>query len=103
MRPSLIALFFILFSTELTAGQTALVGGRLIDGYGGRPLTDSVVLIKDDRIVEVGTVTPGKKADIIAVRGDVLKHMNILSDVDLVMKDGVIYKRDGRPAEKRLR
>ncbi|MGK7294886.1 MAG: amidohydrolase family protein, partial [Candidatus Wenzhouxiangella sp. M2_3B_020] len=51
---------------------------------------------------ELGTVEAGKKADIIAVDGDVLKHISQLSDVDLVMKGGVIYKRDGRPLEERL-
>lgn len=44
-----------------------------------------------------GTVSPGKYADIIAVRGDVLKHINLLQRVDLVMKGGVIYKQDGKP------
>ena len=34
----------------------ALVGGRLIDGYGGRPLEDSVVLIEGERIKAVGRV-----------------------------------------------
>ena len=42
-----------------------------------------------------GTVTPGKYADIIAVRGDVLKHINLLQRVDFVMKGGVVYKQDG--------
>ena len=38
-------------------GRTlALVGGRLIDGYGGRPLEDSVVLIEGERITAVGRV-----------------------------------------------
>ncbi len=44
-----------------------------------------------------GTVTPGKHADIIAVRGDVLKHINLLQRVDFVMKGGVIYKQGGVP------
>ncbi len=44
-----------------------------------------------------GTVTPGKYADIVAVRGDVLKHINLLQRVDFVMKGGVVYKRDGVP------
>ncbi len=48
-----------------------------------------------------GTVTPGKHADIIAVRGDVLKHINLLQRVDLVMKGGVIYKQDGQPLADR--
>lgn len=42
-----------------------------------------------------GSVTPGKVADIIAVRGDVLKYMNIIRDVDMVMKDGVVFKQNG--------
>ncbi len=37
---------------------------------------------------EVGTLAPGKKADVIAVRGDVLAHPALLQDVDLVMKGG---------------
>lgn len=41
---------------------------------------------------EVGTVTPGKKADIIAVRGDVLSHVDLLQNVDVVLKGGVRYK-----------
>ena len=41
---------------------------------------------------EVGTVTPGKYADIIAVRGDVLRHVDLLQNVDLVMKHGLRYK-----------
>ena len=41
---------------------------------------------------EVGTVTPGKFADIIAVKGDVLRHINILQDVDIVIKRGKQYK-----------
>jgi len=32
----------------------AVTGGRLIDGFGGRPLSDSVVLVSGDRIVAVG-------------------------------------------------
>ena len=35
-------------------GRQALVGGTLIDGYGGPPVHDSVVLVEDDRIVAVG-------------------------------------------------
>jgi len=41
---------------------------------------------------EVGTVTPGKYADIIAVRGDVLRYINLLQRVDIVVKHGVRYK-----------
>ena len=39
-------------------------------------------------IDDVGTVSPGKYADIIGVRGDVLRHIALLQDVDLVVKRG---------------
>ncbi len=38
------------------AGVTALVGGTLIDGHGGAPIRNSVILIEEERIVRVGTV-----------------------------------------------
>ena len=41
---------------------------------------------------EVGTVTPGKYADIIAVKGDVLRYISLLQDVDLVIKHGERFK-----------
>ncbi|HEX6323300.1 MAG TPA: amidohydrolase family protein [Vicinamibacterales bacterium] len=48
------------------------------------------VAMKVDR--DVGTVTPGKYADIIAVRGDVLRHIALLQRVDLVVKRGTRHK-----------
>ena len=51
---------------------------------------------------ELGTVSAGKKADIIAVRGDVLEYINLFQHVDFVMKGGVVYKQDGRPVEENL-
>lgn len=41
---------------------------------------------------EVGTITEGKYADIIAVKGDVLRYIDKLDDVDIVIKHGVRYK-----------
>jgi imidazolonepropionase-like amidohydrolase len=41
---------------------------------------------------EVGTVTPGKYADIIAVRGDVLRYIDRLQDVDIIIKHGERYR-----------
>jgi imidazolonepropionase-like amidohydrolase len=48
------------------------------------------VLMKVDK--DVGTISEGKYADIIAVRGDVLRYIALLQDVDLVIKHGVRYK-----------
>ena len=41
---------------------------------------------------KVGTVSEGKYADVIAVRGDVLRHIDLLQDVDIVIKHGRRYK-----------
>jgi len=41
---------------------------------------------------KVGTISEGKYADIIAVRGDVLRYINLLQKVDIVVKHGKRYK-----------
>lgn len=41
---------------------------------------------------EVGTISEGKYADIIAVKGDVLRYISLLQDVKMVMKHGKRYK-----------
>jgi imidazolonepropionase-like amidohydrolase len=38
---------------------------------------------------ELGTLAPGRYADVIAVRGDVLTHVDLLQRVDVVIKNGV--------------
>ena len=48
------------------------------------------VAMKVDK--DVGTITPGKYADIIAVRGDVLRHIALLQRVDIVVKRGTRHK-----------
>lgn len=48
---------------------------------------------------KLGTVSKGKHADIIGVAGDVLRHINLLSRVDFVMKGGTVYKQDGQVNE----
>lgn len=51
---------------------------------------------------ELGTVSKGKKADIIAVRGDVLEYIALLQHVEFVMKGGVVYKLGGDPVDANL-
>ncbi len=41
---------------------------------------------------ELGTLAPGRYADVIAVRGDVLTHIDLLQRVDVVVKNGVRVK-----------
>jgi imidazolonepropionase-like amidohydrolase len=42
---------------------------------------------------DMGTLAPGRYADVIAVRGDVLTHINLLQKVDLVVKNGLVVVR----------
>ncbi len=42
---------------------------------------------------EVGSIEPGKSADIIAVTGDPLKDVRVLKSVGFVMRAGVVHKQ----------
>jgi imidazolonepropionase-like amidohydrolase len=48
----------VVFPTALLAqpSRIALIGGTLIDGYGGTPLANSVILVDGERITAVGQV-----------------------------------------------
>lgn len=47
----------------------------------------------------IGTVEPGKRADLIALRDDPVKDISALRTLRLVLKDGVVYRDDlGRTA-----
>ncbi len=60
-----------------------------MEAIRGATYWPSVLMGVDD---EVGTVSEGKYADIIAVKGDVLRYISLLQDVDLVMKRGRRYR-----------
>ena len=49
-----------------------------------------------------GTVIAGRYADIIAVKGDVLRYISLLQDVDFVMKGGTVFKLNGEVVEASL-
>lgn len=52
----LAACLLLAVAQPVAAEQTALVGGMLLDGSGGPPLANSVVLIEGERIAAVGQV-----------------------------------------------
>ena len=64
--------------TPLAAIQTATINAADLLGWSKR----------------VGTLEPGKWADIIAVDGDPTKDVTILEHVKFVMKGGAVYKND---------
>jgi imidazolonepropionase-like amidohydrolase len=45
---------------------------------------------------DLGSVTAGKYADVIAVPGNPTKDVNLLGKVNFVMKAGKVYKQDGK-------
>src|ERR1700758_5596831 len=69
---------FLFFGVAVSAQSSplALVGGRLIDGFGGHPLANSVVIIENERVTAIGTVGGLKvpaDAEVISTEGmDVL-------------------------------
>ena len=66
-------LFLLSFIAFQSAGQLkALVGGTLIDGFGGKPLQNSVVIVEGERIKaigQVGQIEIPKGAEIISTEG----------------------------------
>jgi len=45
---------------------------------------------------DLGSVAPGKLADLIAVQGDPLEDISVMKRVSFVAKDGVVYKQQGK-------
>jgi len=45
-------------------------------------------------IDKLGTITTGKLADIIAVPGDPLDNIEVMTQVQFVMQNGIVYKSD---------
>ncbi|MDB6092419.1 MAG: Amidohydrolase, imidazolonepropionase [Gammaproteobacteria bacterium] len=54
-------------------------------------------LLKQDK--DLGSVTAGKLADLVAVEGNPVDDVGLLKSVSFVMKDGVVYKRDGKAVD----
>lgn len=74
LRSRVLLFGFLLLVTSTAFGQeaTALVGGTLIDGYGGDPMHDSVILIEGERITAVGregAVNIPAGAEVISTEG----------------------------------
>jgi imidazolonepropionase-like amidohydrolase len=60
--------------------------------------TSAADLIGDPQ--DIGSVQPGRYADIVAVNSDPLQDITTLEHVQFVMKGGVVYKADGKPVAR---
>ncbi len=58
MRKLLLSLVIplVLIETSYSQNIKVLAGGTLIDGFGGAPIRNSVIIVESDRIVEVGQI-----------------------------------------------
>src|SRR5581483_9807290 len=54
-------------------------------------------LLKHDK--DLGSLTAGKLADLVAVPGNPVEDIGLMKKVSFVMKEGVVYKRDGKAVE----
>jgi imidazolonepropionase-like amidohydrolase len=70
-------------------------GMKPIEAIRSATVTAADLLGWSDR---VGSIEPGKFADIIAVPGDPLSDIGVLEKVNFVMKGGKVYKRPEPPA-----
>ena len=57
-------------------------------------------LLRHDK--DLGTVTAGKIADIVAVPGNPIDDISVMKRVSFVMKDGVVYKLNAVPVDTAL-
>jgi len=71
--------------------QMVDLGMKPIDALKAGTSADAELLGLADRI---GTLEPGKLADVVAVPGDPLENIRATEHVFFVMKEGVIYKND---------
>ena len=46
---------------------------------------------------QIGTLVPGKWADVVAVPGDPTADITVMERPSFVMKGGVVYKESGAP------
>jgi imidazolonepropionase-like amidohydrolase len=51
---------------------------------------------------DLGSVTPGKIADVVAVPGNPIDDISLMKQVTFVMKDGVVYKLNSVPVDTAL-
>ena len=71
-KPLLFACLFLLSIPSFSQHLKALVGGTLIDGFGGTPIRNSVIIVEGERIKaigQVGSLTIPAGAEVISTEG----------------------------------
>ena len=101
-------ILLLLATAAVSLGRpTALVGGRLIDGFGGPPLANSVIIVEGERITAIGSVGAlaiPPEAEVISTEGmsvlpglwDCHVHTMLLGHSDYEHWDKTYLKRFGK-------
>lgn len=91
----------IAYGTDIGEGDHAMEFGLLI-ANGMKPADALLAATRNAADLvgaadAIGTVTPGRYADLVAVRGDPLATPQLFERVDFVMKGGLVYREGGKP------
>jgi imidazolonepropionase-like amidohydrolase len=94
----------IVFGTDALAGSHGRNAEELIDRVRDGGMDPMVAMVSANSLGaeamgmadEIGSITPGLQADIIALDGDPLKDITAVRRVVFVMKGGVVYKNTSR-------
>ena len=90
----------IVYGTDAVAGAHGRNAEEFLDRVQAGGQTPMAALVSANELAaeslrmekEIGSITPGLHADIIAVRGDPTRDIAAVRDVVFVMKEGVVYK-----------
>lgn len=80
-------------------GENAEEFQLLVDGGMSEMAAIRSATVEASKLLKIsdrlGTIQAGMIADVVAVKGDPLDDINLLRDIDFVMKEGVVYKQNG--------
>ena len=90
----------IVFGTDAVAGSHGLNAEEFIDRVRDGGVDPMTAMISANSLAaealrlsdQIGSITPGLQADIIALEGDPLRDITAVRSVVFVMKSGVVYK-----------
>jgi imidazolonepropionase-like amidohydrolase len=96
----------IVFGTDAVAGAHGRNAEEFIDRVRDCGMDPMTAMISANSLGaealgmadQIGSITPGLQADIIALNGDPLKDITAVRRVVFVMKGGVVYKNVARDA-----
>jgi imidazolonepropionase-like amidohydrolase len=90
----------IVFGTDAVAGSHGRNAEEFIDRVRDGGVDPMAAMISANSLAaealrlsdQIGSITPGLQADILALDGDPLKDITAVKRVAFVMKSGVVYK-----------